>query len=419
MEIYNKDLGKVCVTPEGNHIESKSYEKLSIVYDPIRRKSYLSKIDVPKGIHIDNTKYWQCIGSGKVNDDCIINLSYVNDNNKLITYTLQEAIDAVYVDDRRAGTLLTFLEKTEDITRQPGWALYQFNSINIDGWNNLNNWFPIYHNRVKFVGWYDSESELKTSTPLPYPGDYAYVGTNYDNSSIYKCKKYGVWVDTNVNVRDYMEIVISGDISINTEGNWTIDGIDTGIKVSGIIDVEGSSKELPYGENPTIQLSLKDVEQEIGKKLVLELGIPAGKPGENVNIKSATANIKMLQVGETPSCKVTVSGSGTTKILHFDFEIPYGGESPIEYVTFTVNSTPSNAKIIINDGETNTVDVPKGSNVSWSVSADGYITKSGSRTIAKDTTIEISLSKENPNEPTYSNLRIVKDDSYVPSNDTN
>ena len=296
VEIYNKDLGKVCITAEGKHVESKSYERLSIVYDPIRRKSYLSKIDVPQGIHIDNTKYWQCIGSGKVNDDCIINLSYVNGNDKLITYTLQEAIEAVDVDDRRVGTLLTFLEKTEDITRQPGWALYQFNSINIDGWNNLNNWFPIYYNRVKFVGWYDSESELKTSVPLPYPGDYAYVGTNYGNSTIYKCKEYGIWVDTNVNVRDYMENVISGDISINNEGNWTINNVDTGIKASG-------------------------------------------SNGKDADIASATASVIMIPAGEMPSCEVSVSGPGTAKVLHFDFKIPYGGGAQDVTVASDTNRT--------------------------------------------------------------------------------
>ena len=419
MEIYNKDLGKVCVTAEGNHIENKPYEKLSIVYDPIRRKSYLSKTDVPKGIHIDNTEYWQCIGSGKVNDDCVINLSYIDENNELVTYTLQEAITTVNVDDRRVGTLLTFFEKTEDITRQPGWALYQFNSISIDNWNNLNNWFPVYHNRVKFVGWYDNESELKTSIPLPYPGDYSYVGTDYDNSNIYKCKERGVWVNTNVNVRDYMEIVISGDISINNEGNWAIDGVDTGIKASGIVDAQGIVEEHPYGDSPTIKLSLEDVKNEIGKKLVLKLGIPGGKPGENADIASATADITMLPVGQAPSCGVTVSGPRDAKVLHFDFKIPYGGEAPTGQVAFTIYSATSNARIFINGAETHSIYLIEGSSVTWSVSADGYITKSGSQVVDEDTDIDVNLDKETPSEPIYSNLRIIKDDSYVPSVDSN
>ena len=429
MEIYDKDLGKVCVTAEGDHSESIPYERLSIVYDPIRRKSYLSRIDVPQGIHIDNTKYWQCVGSGKVNDDCIINLSYVDGNDKLIVYSLQEAINAVNIDDRRVGTLLTFLEKTEDITKQPGWILYQYNSVSIDGWDNLNNWFPIYHNRLKFTGWFDSESELKTALPLPYPGDYAYVGTNYENSTIYKCKEYGIWIDTGVNVQDFIEVVISGDISINDKGNWVIDGVDTGVNAAGIIDVRGNATQLLYGENPTVKLSLEDVEEQIGKRLVFDFGIPAGKPGNDglpgspgspgepgvsADIASASATVEMINAGESPSCTVEVSGPGNAKVLKFNFKIPYEGSTPIEYVTFKINATPSDAKVVINGNETNTVSISKGSTVNYTVSANGYKTKSGSQQVNENTEIEVVLEKETPSGPIYSNLRIIKDDSYVP-----
>lgn len=415
MEIYDKDLGKVCVTAEGKHSESKSYERLSIVYNPIRRKSYLSRMDVPAGIHIDNTKYWQCIGSGKVNDDCIINLSYTMDDGKLIIYTLQEAIATVNEDDRRVGTLITFLEKSEDITKQPGWALYQYNAVTIDGWDNVNNWFPIYHNRLKFTGWFDSEDELKTALPVPYPGDYAYVGTNYDNSTIYKCKEYGIWFDTGVHVKDFVEVVISGDISINEEGNWVINGVDTGISSFGIVDVRGEAYELEYGKKPTANITLEDVKNQVGKRLVIKLGIPAGKPA---NIARATANVEMLPAGSTPSCSVTVSGPNDAKVFHFDFKLPYGGEAPVQYVTFKINATPNNSTITINGNNTNTIDVPVGSTVNWSVSASGYITKSGSQTVAKDTTINVYLEKEEgpePQDPTYDNLRIVVDNEYVPS----
>lgn len=435
MEIYDKDLGKVCVTAEGNHSENIPYERLSIVYDPIRRKSYLSRIDVPQGIHIDNTKYWQCIGSGKVNDDCIINLSYVDGNDKLIVYTLQEAISVVNPDDRRVGTLLTFLEKTEDITKQPGWALYQYNSVNIDGWNNLNNWFPIYHNRLKFTGWFDSESELKTALPLPYPGDYAYVGTNYENSTIYKCKEYGIWIDTGVNVQDFLEVVISGDIFINDKGNWVIDGIDTGIYALGVADARGTATQLLYGEKPTVKFSFEDTENQIGKRLVFDFGIPAGKPGRDgengrngidgkngvdgkdgisTDIASASATVEMISAGSSPSCTVEVSGPGNAKVLKFNFRIPYGGSIPVEYVTFKINPTPSNAEVTINGNKTNIVSVSKGSTVNYTVSADKYKTKSGSQQVNEDTEIDIVLEKDPSTQTVYSNLRIIKDDSYIP-----
>lgn len=67
-----------------------------------------------------------------------------------------------------------------------------------------------------------------------------------------------------------------------------------------------------------------------------------------------------------------------------------GGASDIEY-TFTIIPTPSDAKVLINDIEQNSIKVKAGRNVSWSVSKDGYITQRGIEAVNYDTTKEIAL----------------------------
>lgn len=438
MEIYDKDLGKVCVTAEGNYSENIPYERLSIVYDPIRRKSYLSKTDVPQGIHIDNTEYWQCIGSGKVNDDCVINLSYVNDSNKLITYTLQEAIETVNIDDRRVGTLLTFLEKTEDITKQPGWTLYQFNSINVDDWNNLNNWFPIYHNRVKFVGWYDTEEILKTNLSNPFIGSYAFVGKDLDTSIIYRCKETGTWVATEELAKDFLEINITGNVTINEDGHWIVEDIDTGVSAVGVTAATAETTVLEPRQNPSVEVSTKDIKKDLSKNLHFNFKLPKpidakiteittniqsianGQPAECNVIKTGeadntklefnfkipegksagfgtlTADVQIIEEGEEPSVIINKSGPNTAINLNFLFKLPTGGGQTSSYKTFTIIPTPSDATVTINDIERNSITVIEGTSVNWKVEKEGYITQQGSQNVNADETKQITLVELKP-----------------------
>ena len=60
---------------------------------------------------------------------------------------------------------------------------------------------------------------------------------------------------------------------------------------------------------------------------------------------------------------------------------------------FTINPTPSNAKVTINGMETNTVSVNKGETVTWKVELDNYFNKEGSQVINEDTSIDVSLDK--------------------------
>lgn len=59
--------------------------------------------------------------------------------------------------------------------------------------------------------------------------------------------------------------------------------------------------------------------------------------------------------------------------------------------TFTINALPSNAVVMINGEQTNSITVYENTEISWSVEAENYITQSGNLVLTKDTTLDISL----------------------------
>lgn len=70
--------------------------------------------------------------------------------------------------------------------------------------------------------------------------------------------------------------------------------------------------------------------------------------------------------------------------------------SSVKYYTFTINPTPSNATVKINNQTTKSVTVAEGTSISWSVSASGYKTQSGTLILTANTTKNITLAKAEP-----------------------
>lgn len=231
-QIY-KQLGKVRPTVEGDWSIDKTYTLLSIVYDEVGNASYISRKDVPAGIQITNKEYWTRFSNTKVNSDSIVLLSKIQDDGLINSYDLQEAIDSFKVEDRRLGTFISFYEKPIGESTDYRWNLYQFNSNNIDDWNNTKYWQSIYYIQNKFLGLFSSEESLKRTRPFPIIGDYAFVGATLKEAVVYRCNNIGVWTRTNEKAKDYLSINLKGDITINEEGNWVIDGVDTGISSKG------------------------------------------------------------------------------------------------------------------------------------------------------------------------------------------
>lgn len=74
-----------------------------------------------------------------------------------------------------------------------------------------------------------------------------------------------------------------------------------------------------------------------------------------------------------------------------------GAVSPGQTYTFSINPTPADSKVIIDGVVTNSVEAIDGRTLIWSVSKEGYLTRSGNYTISgKNETLNIVL-QEDPN----------------------
>lgn len=67
---------------------------------------------------------------------------------------------------------------------------------------------------------------------------------------------------------------------------------------------------------------------------------------------------------------------------------------PVGKVNFSINATPSDSTIVINGNNVNTVNVDEGSTVSWSVARTGYNTQEGAEVVNQDTVKNIELIKK-------------------------
>ena len=95
MRVYEKSLGKVSLTPEGDW-EDKKYDRLSLVRYSSTGDVYLSKKTVPTGISIDNTEYWMLVLEGASHIEVDDEFSPTSENpvqNKVI-YNLLSGIDS-------------------------------------------------------------------------------------------------------------------------------------------------------------------------------------------------------------------------------------------------------------------------------------------------------------------------------------
>ena len=53
---------------------------------------------------------------------------------------------------------------------------------------------------------------------------------------MYQCRTNGTWTNTGIKVRNYISVVVSGNITIGENGNWFSDGKDTGIPATPAVD---------------------------------------------------------------------------------------------------------------------------------------------------------------------------------------
>lgn len=238
MKQFSKDLGNVSLVPKGKWSKEQEYERLALVYNACDNLSYVAKINVPSGIDIENREYWQPMNATGYADNNFINLTTENENGTITAYeSLEEAVATILPINRRAGATLSFYNLNSDrLDRQAEFELWQFNSTDLANWENKNYWNNIYYNWNVFAGWYVSADSLKNHVKIPNVGQYAYVGTNLNDALLYQCRTNGTWTNTNIKVRNYISVIVSGNITIGDNGNWFSDGKDTGIPATPSVD---------------------------------------------------------------------------------------------------------------------------------------------------------------------------------------
>ena len=270
MKQFSKELGKVSITPKGNWDSSIANERLDVVYDRRNNQAYIAKQDVPIGVDIDNREYWQPLNVSGYADNNFINLTAENENGTITAYeSLEEAVATILPINRRAGATLSFYNLNADkLDRQAEFELWQFNSTDLANWENKDYWNNIYYNWNVFVGWYIGADALKNHVKLPTIGQYAYVGSNLNDAILYQCRTNGIWTNTGIKVRNYISVIVSGNITIGENGNWFSNGEDTGIPATPAVDEQLDNIDLQLQQQATEITKLQNGIFSNNKKLV-------------------------------------------------------------------------------------------------------------------------------------------------------
>ena len=265
MKQFSKDLGNVSIAPKGKWSREQEYERLALVYNACDNLSYVAKINVPSGVDIENREYWQPMNATGYADNNFINLTTESETGTVTAYeSLEEAVATILPINRRAGATLSFYNLNSDrLDRQAEFELWQFNSTDLANWENKDYWNNIYYNWNVFAGWYIGADALKNHVKIPNVGQYAYVGSNLNDAILYQCRTNGTWTNTGTKVRNYISVVVSGNITIGENGNWFSDGKDTGIPATPAVDeqIDNIIVQLQQHSRNISKIKEKNIEQ--------------------------------------------------------------------------------------------------------------------------------------------------------------
>ena len=265
MKQFSKDLGNVCLAPKGKWSKEQEYERLALVYNARDNLSYVAKINVPSGVDIENREYWQPMNATGYADNNFINLTAENENGTITAYeSIEEAIATIVPINRRAGATLSFYNLNSDrLDRQAEFELWQFNSTDLANWENKDYWNNIYYNWNVFAGWYVGADALNNHVKIPNVGQYAYVGSNLNDAILYQCRTNGTWTNTGIKVRNYISVVVSGNITIGENGNWFSDSEDTGIPATPAVDEQLDNIIMQLQQHATEINSIKEYNENL------------------------------------------------------------------------------------------------------------------------------------------------------------
>lgn len=123
-----------------------------------------------------------------------------------------------------------------------------------------------------------------------------------------------------------------------------------------------------------------------------------GRPIIQDSIMDGVIPISYIKTNEDPNLfeyELAILDRDLTRYNALSCNCSGGGSNPpTEKVTFTVTPNPSDAIVTINGTVGATIEVAKGTEVSYKVEKEGYVTKEGSQVVEQDTTVEITLEAE-------------------------
>lgn len=340
MELDKQDLGKVCLTMNGEFNPTISYEELCCVYveDDSALRSFISRKPVPAGTDIYNREYWQpiCYGGGSPTPSQYYTLKIItipSDATVLINGVAQKEITA------KAGTIVSV-----EVSRA-GYKTYTTHKT------------LTYNETLRVT----LEKEAVETFTL-------YVDTVTPSNAVVK-----------LNGSIKKQITVTRGTVVKVEAN--------------------ASGYKPYTNNITVT-SDRHIDIVLEEIVVVynTLAINPTPSDSTViinNVSSIGSVIKNYPKGTTINWSVLKDGYITKSdnlVLDEDRTINVVLEEIVpDKFTYKVNPTPSDAIVEINGIKQKQITVAAGTSINVKVSKRGYVTQTFVRTITKETIENIQL----------------------------
>ena len=340
MELDKQDLGKVCLTMNGEFNPTISYEELCCVYveDDSALRSFISRKPVPAGTDIYNREYWQpvCYGGGSPTPSQYYTLKVItipSDATVLINGVAQKEITA------KAGTVVSVEVSRAGYKTYTTYKTLTYNeTLRVTLEKEAVETFTLY---VDTVTPSNAVVKLNGSITKQITVTRGTVVKVEANASGYKPYTNNITVTSDRHIDIVLEeiIVVYNTLTINPTPS------DSTVIINNVSSIGSVSKNYPKGT--TINWSvLKDGYITKSNNFVLN--------------EDKTINVVLEEI------------------------------VPDEF-TYKVNPTPSDATVEINGIEQKQITVTAGTSINVKVSKRGYVTQTFVRTITKETIENIQL----------------------------
>ena len=340
MELDKQDLGKVCLTMNGEFNPTISYEELCCVYveDDSALRSFISRKPVPAGTDIYNREYWQpvCYGGGSPTPSQYYTLKIIaipSDATVLINGVAQKEITA------KAGTIVSVEVSRVGYKTYTAYKTLTYNeTLRVTLEKEAVETFTLY---VDTVTPSNAVVKLNGSIKKQITVTRGTVVKVEANASGYKPYTNNITVTSDRHIDIVLEeiVVVYNTLTINPTPS------DSTVIINNVSSIGSVSKNYPKGT--TINWSvLKDGYITKSDNLVLD--------------EDRTINVVLEEI------------------------------VPDEF-TYKVNPTPSDATVEINGIKQKQITVAAGTSINVKVSKRGYITQTFARTITKETVENIQL----------------------------